>query len=119
MTLTLDIPSDLDAAKRERLAVTLYDTYLISQGKAAQVAGLSRAAFIDILGKYQVTPFQYDGPDDLWGDLETLAEGDSKTSEVIQGSPEWNARLHSTFRAAASLTDEQTRRESLYGDDLR
>ena len=30
----------------------------ISQGRAAEIAGLSRAEFIDALGRYGVSPFQ-------------------------------------------------------------
>ena len=65
MTLTLDIPDTLDAARRERLAVALYDARLVTQGQAAQMAGLSRAAFLDALGRHNVTPFQYDSPEEL------------------------------------------------------
>ena len=41
-------------------AVLWYDRRLISQGRAAEIAGLSRAAFIDALSRYGVTPFQVD-----------------------------------------------------------
>lgn len=115
MTLTLDIPSDLDAAKRERLAVALYDAGVVSQGRAAPLAGLSRAAFIDALGRHGVTPFQHTAQ-------EVLVEAGLASPDILplrQGSPEWKARLRSDFRAERSLTDEQTRRESIYGDDLR
>lgn len=115
MTLTLDIPPNLDAVKRERLAVALYDAQVVSQGRAAQLAGLSRAAFIDALGRYGVTPFQYTVE-------EILVEAGLASPDILplqQGSPEWKARLRSNFRAQTSLTDEQTRRESVYGDDLR
>lgn len=116
MTLTLDIPLNLDAAKRERLAVALYDAQIVSQGRAAHLAGLSRAAFIDALGRYGVTPFQYADADEL------LVEAGLASPDILplrQGSPEWKARLRSNFRAQTSLTDEQTRRESIYEDDLR
>ena len=29
------------------------------QGRAAEIAGLTRAEFITVLGKYKVSPFQY------------------------------------------------------------
>ncbi|MDQ2686797.1 MAG: UPF0175 family protein [Armatimonadota bacterium] len=73
MTLTLDIPPNLDAAKRERLAVALYDAQVVSQGRAAQLAGLSRAAFIDALGRHGVTPFQYDA-DEILADAARISE---------------------------------------------
>lgn len=38
---------------------------------------------------------------------------------LTQGSPEWKARLRSTYRSGEPLTDEQTRRENFYDDDLR
>lgn len=60
MTLTLDIPTGLDAPKRERLAMALYDARMVSQGQAAQIAGLSRAAFLEIIGQHGISPFQYD-----------------------------------------------------------
>ncbi len=41
-------------------AVLWYDRRLVSQGRAAEIAGLSRAAFIDALSRYGVTPFQVD-----------------------------------------------------------
>jgi predicted HTH domain antitoxin len=39
-------------------AVKWYEMRLLSQGRAAEVAGLSRAEFIDALGRFEVTPFQ-------------------------------------------------------------
>lgn len=41
-------------------AVKWYELGEISQGKAAEVAGLSRSEFIEALGRYQVSVFQYD-----------------------------------------------------------
>jgi len=65
MTLMVDVPPTLDAARREHLAVVLYDARLITQGQAAELAELSRAAFLDALGRYGVTPFQYDAQEVL------------------------------------------------------
>ena len=39
-------------------AVKWYENGTISQERAAEIAGLSRAEFIDVLGKFKVTPFQ-------------------------------------------------------------
>jgi predicted HTH domain antitoxin len=39
-------------------AVRLYEQEKISQAKAAELAGLSRAEFIDALARYHVSPFQ-------------------------------------------------------------
>lgn len=40
-------------------AVKWYELELISQGRAAEIAGLTRAEFITALGQYKVSPFQY------------------------------------------------------------
>lgn len=39
-------------------AVKWYELQLLSQGRAAEVAGLSRAEFFDALSRFRVTPFQ-------------------------------------------------------------
>jgi predicted HTH domain antitoxin len=39
--------------------VKWYELRLISQGRAAQIAGLSRADFLEALSRYAVSPFQY------------------------------------------------------------
>jgi predicted HTH domain antitoxin len=40
-------------------ALKWYELRLISQGRAAQIAGLSRADFLEALSRYAVSPFQY------------------------------------------------------------
>lgn len=45
-------------------AVKGYELGRISRGKAVEIAGLSRAEFIDALGRYKVSPFQI-SPDEL------------------------------------------------------
>lgn len=70
MTLTLEVPQDLEAEKRERLAVALYDARMVSQGRAAQIAGLSRAAFFDLLGRCGVTPYQYESAEEILADAQ-------------------------------------------------
>ncbi|MEM9136470.1 MAG: UPF0175 family protein [Cyanobacteria bacterium P01_F01_bin.42] len=40
-------------------AVKWYELEQISQGKAAEIAGLTRSEFIQALSRYQVSPFQY------------------------------------------------------------
>ena len=39
-------------------AVKWYESREISQGRAAEIAGVSRAEFIEALGRFGVTPFQ-------------------------------------------------------------
>lgn len=40
-------------------AVKWYELGMVSQSKAAEIAGLSRSDFIAALTRYQVSPFQY------------------------------------------------------------
>lgn len=67
--LTLELPDDAFSALRSspeefgrelRLAAAIkwYETERISQGKAAELAGLSRSAFIEALSRYGVSPIQ-------------------------------------------------------------
>lgn len=73
MTLTLDIPSDVAEDKLVRAAVALYDARILTQGQAAEMAGLSRVEFFDTLGRYGVSPFQYDWQEAV-ADADLLAE---------------------------------------------
>jgi predicted HTH domain antitoxin len=68
--VTLDMPEEALAALRKgpqefawelRLAAAVkwYELKLLSQERAARVAGLSRAEFLDALGRFKVSPFQY------------------------------------------------------------
>ncbi len=68
--LTVNIPEDLPAEKRLRLAVALFDARLLSSGQAAQMARLSRAAFLDALGQFGITPFQYDSVEEALADVQ-------------------------------------------------
>lgn len=81
--LTLDMPESAFATlhqapaefvqeMRVATAVKWYELERISQGWAAEIAGLTRAAFIDALSRYRVSPFQY-GEEDL---IEELRDAD-------------------------------------------
>ena len=69
-TISLEIPdvafatmrmdrAEMASEMRNAALVKWYELGRISQGRAAEVLGLSRRAFIDLLGRYQVSPFQY------------------------------------------------------------
>jgi hypothetical protein len=45
-------------------AVKRYELELVSQNRAADVAGMTRAEFITALGQYKVSPFEY-GADEV------------------------------------------------------
>jgi len=72
-TLTVKVPEDLAPDKRLRLAVALFDARLLSNGQAALMAGLSRTDFLDALGRFGVTPFQYDGVEEVLADVQAAA----------------------------------------------
>jgi predicted HTH domain antitoxin len=84
-TVTIELPDDTFAALRRspdefaqemRLAAAVkwYEVGTLSQGKAAELAGLSREAFIDALGKFGVSAIQT-RPEELDQDLRS-ARGD-------------------------------------------
>jgi len=57
----LEMQKDSHALAREmRLAAAVkwYELGMLSQGKAAEIAALSRAEFIKELSRYKVSPFQ-------------------------------------------------------------
>lgn len=67
--LTIELPRDLFSAFRQEpeefvremrlaAAVKWYETEKVSQAKAAEIAGLSRAEFLAALDRFGVTPFQ-------------------------------------------------------------
>lgn len=53
-------PSEFAAELRLAAAVKWYELKRVSQGRAAEIAGLSRAEFVLALGRFGVSPFQID-----------------------------------------------------------
>lgn len=67
--LTLKLPSNLTKDEAQTLlAVKLYETERVSLGQAAKLAGYSKRAFMEILGKHGVAVFNY-SPDELREEL--------------------------------------------------
>ena len=52
-------PAEFARELRIAAAVKWYELELVSQGRAAEIAGLTRAEFITAPGQYEVSPFQY------------------------------------------------------------
>lgn len=70
-TLTLNLPDGLDLDEHELvmiLASKLYEEGKLSLGQAADLAGLTKRTFAELLGKYNVSIFNQDG-DDLSRDV--------------------------------------------------
>jgi predicted HTH domain antitoxin len=60
--LTLDIPDDLNLNEKETkrfLAAKMYESGKLSLGQAADLAGLSKTAFSEILGDFDVSLINY------------------------------------------------------------
>lgn len=64
--ITLNLPESLDLSSADIamiVASRLYEDGKLSLGQAAEVAGLTKRAFIEILGKYKVSVFNYPASD--------------------------------------------------------
>ena len=59
-TLTLQIPDNLDGKETQTLlAAKLYEKGSLSLGQAAELAGYSKWTFMELLGNYDVSVFDY------------------------------------------------------------
>ncbi len=59
-TIRLNIPNDIELNEYDFsmiLATKLYEDAKLSAGQAAKMVGLTKRAFIEILGKYKVSVF--------------------------------------------------------------
>jgi len=65
-TIQINIPDSLDLKDYDFsmiVAAKLYEDAKLSAGQAAQIVGLSKRAFIEMLGKYGVSVFSTSIPD--------------------------------------------------------
>lgn len=67
-------PGEFTRELRIAAAVKWYERELVSQGRAAEIAGVSRAEFVEALGRYGITPFQ-DSLEDLMQAAQVPANG--------------------------------------------
>lgn len=69
--LVLNIPDFIELNQQEvsmTLAAKLYEEGKLSVGQAAELAGVSKRAFIELLGKYNTSLFNYP-PSELGNDV--------------------------------------------------
>lgn len=57
-SVTRSTPDEFVQEMRLAAAVKWYEVGTVSQSKAAEVAGISRQAFLDALIRFEVSPFQ-------------------------------------------------------------
>ncbi len=65
-TVTLNIPDSLEIDSREvamLVATQLYEQGKLSLGQAADMVGLTKRTFAELLGKYNVSIFNYPASD--------------------------------------------------------
>ena len=65
-TVTLNIPDNIDIDSNEvamLVAAKLYEQGKLSLGQAAEIAGLTKRTFAELLGRYNVSIFNYPSSD--------------------------------------------------------
>ncbi|MCS7211578.1 MAG: UPF0175 family protein [Chloroherpetonaceae bacterium] len=75
-TLTIELPDTVEISEGEvkrLLAAKLYERALLSLGQAAEVAGLSKRAFMEMLGAYGVSLF-HNAPDELEQEIQNVEQ---------------------------------------------
>ncbi|MCX6274763.1 MAG: UPF0175 family protein [Bacteroidetes bacterium] len=65
-TLSFNVPDSVDLDAKEIVmivATRLYDQGRLSLGQAAEMAGINKRAFAELLGKYKISIFNYPASD--------------------------------------------------------
>ncbi len=65
-TLTINIPDTLDVSNKDiamLIATRFYEQGKLSLGQAAEVAGLTKRTFAELLGNYNVSIFNFPASD--------------------------------------------------------
>lgn len=65
-TVTINIPDNVDVDSNEvtmLVAAKLYEQGKLSLGQAAEIAGLTKRTFAELLGRYNVSIFNYPSSD--------------------------------------------------------
>ena len=65
-TLTINIPDTVDVDNRDiamLISTKLYEQGKLSLGQAAEIAGLTKRTFAELLGSYNVSLFNYPASD--------------------------------------------------------
>ena len=61
-SITINLPDNVELTEKEVamiLAAKLYDMEILTMGRAAEVAGISKREFMETVGKYGVETFKY------------------------------------------------------------
>jgi predicted HTH domain antitoxin len=61
-SITINLPDNIELTEKEVamiLAAKLYDMEILTMGRAAEVAGISKREFMETVGKYGVETFKY------------------------------------------------------------
>lgn len=74
-------PEELEAQIRLMAALKMFELGKLSSGKAAELAGLSRAEFFEMCGRYRVSVFNY-SPDELPGEIEADVKAVRETANA-------------------------------------
>lgn len=83
-TLTINLPDKFDLTPEETmtlLAVKLYESGKLSLGQAAELAGYSKKTFMELLGNYNVSVFNFP-PEELDNDIANAKEYNNKINLI-------------------------------------